>query len=86
MKRIGLWLLGLALFSSSAAAQTPYFQGKTIQNSRRLSGRQRPRPVGADDSASADQAYSRQPRHDCSEYVRRRLDDGDQLCLHGRQT
>jgi tripartite-type tricarboxylate transporter receptor subunit TctC len=31
MKMTAFWLLGLALFSSSAAAQTPYFQGKTIR-------------------------------------------------------
>ena len=31
MKMTAFGLLGLALFSSSAAAQTPYFQGKTIR-------------------------------------------------------
>ena len=31
MRITAFWLLGLALFSSNAAAQTPYFQGKTIR-------------------------------------------------------
>jgi tripartite-type tricarboxylate transporter receptor subunit TctC len=31
MQRIALWLLGLAMFSTSAAAQTPYYSGKTIR-------------------------------------------------------
>jgi len=31
MKRIGLWLFGLALLSSAANAQVPYYQGKTIR-------------------------------------------------------
>jgi tripartite-type tricarboxylate transporter receptor subunit TctC len=31
MKRIGLWLFGLALLGSSANAQVPYYQGKTLR-------------------------------------------------------
>ena len=42
MKKTSVWLLSVLLWSVEVAAQTPYFQGKTIRVVVGYPGRQRP--------------------------------------------
>ena len=73
MKNIGFLLFVLTVWNSQTAAQTPYFQGKTIRFVVGYPAGSTRGPLGTARRALHDQIYSRQSDHDRAKHARRGL-------------